>query len=84
MAKSKEQKQAEAIERKLSLWDVNFARYADRQFPNRIYNDHQSRFGKEYADRESAHARRLFHNYCKEVGRDFHGNPVQGKRNATS
>jgi hypothetical protein len=76
MAKSKAQKQAEAIERKMAFWDLNFARYSDKQFPNRLYNDNLKRYGKDYADSEAAHARRLFGNYCKEVGRDFHGNPV--------
>lgn len=76
MAKTKEQKQQEAIERKMLFWDHNFETYAKCQYPNELWHQFEKQNGTAYANQRAEDAKNTFARYCKEVGRDFHGNPV--------
>jgi hypothetical protein len=77
MAKSKKQKQAEAIRRLRAQFHDNCDTYLKRQPGTKIYDDWVARFGTDYANKRATEARDSFHRYCKEAHVDTHGNELR-------
>ncbi|MBI6883161.1 hypothetical protein [Pseudomonas putida] len=76
MAKSKEQKQAEAIERKRELYGKNFDVYIECQYGTPGYHQNEQLHGRAYADERAQTTARTFERYCSEARIDKHGNPL--------
>lgn len=76
MAKTKKQKQAEAIRRLRAQFHDNCDTYLKRQPNTLIYADWVTRFGTDYAKQRATEARATFHRYCKEAHVDTHGNEL--------
>ena len=76
MAKTKQQKQADAIRRLSAQFTENCDTYLKRQPGTKIYDDWVTRFGTEYANQRVAEARATFQRYCKEAHVDTHGNEL--------
>lgn len=76
MAKTKKQKQADAIRRLRAQFHDNCDTYLKRQTGTKIYDDWVARFGTDYANKRVAEARDSFHRYCKEAHVDTHGNEL--------
>lgn len=76
MAKSKEQKRREALERKRRHWGERWRAYSYLQYPCPGWHENNQRFGTEYANERATEAAASYFRYCKEVGYDQHGNEL--------
>lgn len=76
MAKSKKQKQAEAIHRLRLLFKCKFDIYINSQYGTESYRKCEAQLGSVYAAKRSDEARRSWLRYCKEAHVDNHGNPL--------
>lgn len=76
VAKKKQQKQAEAINRKRALYSKKFNEYIELQYGTSGYDQAEKQNGRAYADERAQTALRTFERYCTEAQIDKHGNPV--------
>lgn len=74
MAKSKAQKQLEALDRKRALYSDKARRFRNTQFGSSDYTQYEHRFGTEAAQRWAEEEKRIFLKFCKEAQIDTHGN----------
>lgn len=76
MAKSKQQKQEEALMRKRQNYNVQLERWRDWGYTDKNYIDYAKRYGMEEAERRKAQADVVWCKYLKEAQLDIYGNPV--------
>lgn len=76
MAKSKAQKQAEAIDRKRALFSINFDHYIKNQSGTAAYLEMERLRGTAHAESLAATTKGTFERYCAEAQIDKHGNPL--------
>ena len=76
MAKSKEQKQQEALERKRSLYSFKQQERTAWSFVGHLYQKALKNHGHVYADKRLCEANQVWLNYLKEAQIDSHGNPL--------
>lgn len=79
MAKSKEQKQQEALQRKRDMFDSKSIEQRRYQVGGDIYEHLVSKFGREEADNRKREVDTVFTKYLVEAQLDRHGNPVAPK-----
>lgn len=84
MAKSKEQKQQEALERKRAMFDEKAVWYRQHQVGGDFYNDFCNRHNREYAEKRKNEVSIVFARYLVEAQLDYHGNPVDGVAEVSS
>lgn len=78
MAKSKQQKQLEAIERKRQHLSYQRQVYLEAQWGSQTYNKKLQVIPQEKLDQQAAEAKRIFLKACAEAQVDAHGNPLPG------
>ena len=76
MAKSKIQKQQEAIERKRQHYNMHLKRYKSAMFGER-YKDTLKHWGIQRAEANKEQAQIMFARYCKEARVDEYGTPLK-------
>lgn len=81
MAKSKEQKQQEALQRKRDMFTAKSIENQSCNVGGDIYQEREKRYGKEYAEKRRNEANATFGRYLKEVGLDSHGNVIHKNPN---
>lgn len=74
MAKSKEQKQQEALQRKRDMFTAKSIENQSYSVSGDRYKELEKRHGKEYAEKRRNEANVTFGRYLKEAGLDKHGN----------
>ena len=80
MAKSKEQKQKEAIERKRAAFPAEIKMWCEAQeYSTKASNIHK--FGKEHCDKHMADAEKRLVRAAKEAHLDRYGNPLPSSEN---
>lgn len=77
MAKTKEQKQVDAIERKRASFSKNFDQYIRFQHGMPAYSELEQSLGQAKAQARADETRKTFERYCNEAKIDKHGNHLQ-------
>lgn len=76
MAKSKQQKQDEALARKRQNYNVQLERWRDWGYTDKNYVDYAKQHGEEAAEKRKVQADAIWCKYLKEAQLDIYGNPV--------
>lgn len=83
MAKSKQQKQQEALDRKRGFFSTYWSRLTRYRPGGVYYKDHLARWGEAEAKKQLASEELKFKAYLKEAQLDTHGNPVEVVKNTS-
>lgn len=76
MAKSKQQKQEEALARKRQNYNLQLEQWRDWNPTGKYFADHVKRYGVEEAEKRKAQADTRWCKYLKEAQLDIYGNAV--------
>ena len=76
MSKTKEQKQKEAIERKLKHLNARRNEWLKVAYGSNVYAENEKKYGRDHADYIAHSAHQAYLRLCRECNLDDHGNAL--------